>query len=227
MIESFNNRVTGFPLKGGAPHTRAVMLNPGGSGSIRARTPTRVLFATRGGAGLGRSGAVVSATINGIRLAVLLDNIPVPPTLQFDLTIEHAKNSRYGITFTMQPLVQVPKTAVYPDGSGVLLAALQTNSGIGGSNIKVVRVNLAGDTMWTRRLPITLSPVTEAQTEPLVDYRAAPSMFKGVTSVGEKKMIADSLQLEPYWPPIRDVRVARDNTIWITISGPPWQPVRY
>ena len=124
------------------------------SRSIRARTADGYLFATSNMTDLIPTSTFVSALPTGVTQAVLFDHLPVPLMLKFDLTIENVKGSKYGITYAPQPLVQVPKTAPYPDGSGMLLATLQTNSGLSGARIQLVRVNLHGDTTWSRSLPI-------------------------------------------------------------------------
>lgn len=91
----------------------------------------------------------------------------------------------------------------------------------------LVRVDLQGDTIWSRNLPIEPSLVSDAQVIRLVNYLAAPQMFKGVTSVGDQQMISDSLHRERLWPPVRDVHIGLDHVIWITIGGPPWERVHY
>ncbi|MEP6834554.1 MAG: 6-bladed beta-propeller [Gemmatimonas sp.] len=237
VFESSNNRVTTFANNGGAPETRTVLLNPPGGGHLRSRTESGFLFSidgsdelgnsSNGSAGLVKSSAYVSTNDHGAKISLLLAGITTAPLLRYDIGVEHVKNSKYGKVVSVQPLIQTSKTDVYPDGSGLLLATVQSNGGLGGSSIKLVRINLHGDSMWSRSLPVATFPVTDRQMGQLVDYLAAADMFKGVAYAGDKQMIADSLRREKFWPPLRDIRIARDNSIWITLGGPPWEAVRY
>ncbi len=91
--------------------------------------------------------------------------------------------------------------------------------------IELIEITTAGDTVWTRRVQLPATPVTEEQIQAEVDEWAA--LLAEDPSPTLKSRIRAAWHIPEYWPAVRQISVMSNGEIWFEPLGSDTRGVWY
>ncbi len=119
----------------------------------------------------------------------------------------------FGGTFSRQPFRDSPLSAIRADG--LLVVNRRAWSGSGEAAVEITMIGFEGDTLFTRELPYTPSPLPSERVDSAV--RATTERLRGF-SEGD---IRQAVYRPSYLPPVSAIMTRTDGTIWL--RG--WDPI--
>ncbi len=110
------------------------------------------------------------------------------------------------------PFCAEPHEAYAADGGRIAFATVE-GSGGGKGTYRVVTLNHRGDTVFNRSYPFTPIPIPRAAID-----SARARRVKGATGA-DARADAERMRIPTVYPPLRDLVVGRDGTVWVEIRS--------
>jgi hypothetical protein len=179
-------------------------VTPGFSQAIAEGTLTRVAHVRAGADGTTLDTLAIIAVGPATTLAILRDG---------------------GGTFTSQPFGDGSLTQPAVDGSGLFVLDRAVATDAGEADFRVTRLDLGGDTVYSRTYPYPPLPLPST----VVDSAVAASAERLHRFMGERTGTSlsqwrgwtrDAMYVPAFYPPIEETRAGRDGTIWLKRTLP-------
>lgn len=125
---------------------------------------------------------------------------------------------RSGRFYMPQPLGDAPLWAVGPDGSSLVVVERPATRRPDEGYFRITRLNAAADTIFSRRYRYRPEEVTRNFVNSLEAEIAgyfAESRARASSEAVARKWVREALHVPKFLPPITDVVVGRDGTIWL------------
>jgi hypothetical protein len=134
--------------------------------------------------------------------------------------------SDVGGTFAPQPFGDAAEARVTSDGSGMVVLDRRAAELSGPAEFRVTRVDLAGDTLWSRAYGYEPVPLPRIEVESsiqeiagrlheFVGERTGTSLSQWLGWVGE------AIHAPAHYPPVTRLGAGRDGTVWLELNPPP------
>ena len=126
--------------------------------------------------------------------------------------------------FMPQPFADDPLTAVVEDG--LVVVHRPAWDGEGTATVRVTRLALGGDTVWTTSIPYEPVALTVERVDSVVSELADRSFdfrrrsHPGLTRAAYEADLREKVYAPRWMPPVRSVLSARDGAIWLERSEP-------
>ncbi|MBL8997924.1 MAG: hypothetical protein KJZ74_06325 [Gemmatimonadales bacterium] len=170
---------------------------------------------------VGASGRLSAPILRYSDVGVILDTLADPAVHRSSYMVI---STGRGTAQAAQPFSDGPLWGMIPDGSGVVVVDRRTATRPGAATYRVTRINVAGDTAFSREFPYTAAPVPPAVLEGVVSdwvERIARSAPAGGTSIRpDRDAIKRAINLPTTMAAVSAVAIGDDGTIWVRREEP-------
>ncbi len=130
-----------------------------------------------------------------------------------------------GGTFTQQPFGDGVLGAVTRDGMGLLILERKAAGSPGPADFRVRRLDLAGDTVFSRAYPYRPVPIPAERVDSAINTIADQLQEfvgerMGTTAAQWRGWIGDAAYTPDYHTPVSQLVAGRDGTIWLALHPP-------
>jgi hypothetical protein len=227
VFDHVNNRVTVFQLNGKGLRTFP-LVEPAG------RTETAIMYVSANGFWLIHAEAESdSRRVTGAhswhfgtreRFGPTILTIEPEKTVVVPMKPDRSTGKSTGRGHFRHPITTTPLWAVTRDGSSIIYMERNTAARSGTGEIVLSAHASSGRVLWSRTLKYPPMPVTRSERNLLLDSIARPK--SATTRLGraavfevDRGALSDSLNLPPFWPPVKSLHSATDGTIWLEEGG--------
>ncbi len=219
VLDRSNDRVNVFPISGNGVrsfHVPGTGPNQKRILAIGANGFYCVTAARRGGASSSnQSSDIVRVSATGAVLGTVFSDIPPVRSLIFTASPPGNSNGSFR-SFTKQPFLHSTAWRLTDNATAVVSVETVITSGKETDRIRVSKLNSKGEKVWDRVLRYNARTLSAAHVNTFIDsvVKASP-VVRGVTLVPNRKMLEDSVIRTAYLPPVSQMIVGIDGTIWL------------
>jgi hypothetical protein len=101
------------------------------------------------------------------------------------------------------------------------IAATSSETG----EFRVTRIDLAGDTVWSRSFLYAPVPIPRSQVDSIVqrtaaDFYGTVGEVSGITPARWEDLVAEAIYAPPFFPPVDRLGIGMDGTVWVRLRQP-------
>lgn len=216
VSEFASNRLTSFDLLTGRARTNQVHAKSAGRAYLHDKLKDGYWFriSPPNMSGTGYSHALFSAS--GELRDTIVTFLPTPKQLRYDVLQANVRNGPVvAKQSSLQPFTTNPLLVSTSDGSRFVLAEMTASLNARSESMRLISLNLSGDTIWNRLIAFEPTPLTDEMYQSKIEQLVAPTTVRGVRMIGDRRMIADSLVRPRNLPAFTKLILSADGSIWI------------